>query len=126
MIGIAIVPLAVILFILRGSYHHKSSTRDARSKDSLSNDNGCKNTMSLQNHESSGAAEDLAKNYFPARPLTPKQKDLLLYIQQLKADHAENDDDNEDGGHECTGEPRVDPSRQIQPNQGDSEWINDW
>jgi hypothetical protein len=31
-----------------------------------------------------------------------------------------------DQGIQCTGEPSVDPSRAINPNQGDSEWMDDW
>jgi hypothetical protein len=69
--------------------------------------------------------DNAARNYFPTGPLTPERKELLQFIQQLKAE-TKDDDDNEEGGRECTGEPRVDPSRQIQPNQGDSEWVDDW
>ena len=29
-------------------------------------------------------------------------------------------------GVECTGEPAIDPSRMINANQGDSEWVDDW
>ena len=29
-------------------------------------------------------------------------------------------------GVSCTGEPPIDPSKMINPNQGDSEWMNDW
>lgn len=29
-------------------------------------------------------------------------------------------------GMPCTGEPALDPSKMIRPNQGDSEWVDDW
>lgn len=80
--------------------------------------------MSLQSQKTNNnnAAED--QNYFGPGPLTPNQQELLRFIQELRT--ADDSNDSEDGGRECTGEPRIDPSRQIRPNQGDSEWIEDW
>lgn len=119
MIGRVIIPPLTILFVWRDSCNTK--TRGIRTKNSLNKD-----LIAPLANQKSNETEDLAQNYFRAGPLTLKQKELLQYIQQLKANHVDNVDDNESGGRECTGEPRVDPSRQIQPNQGDSEWIDDW
>ena len=55
---------------------------------------------------------------------TPAQQELRDYINQLKGELGEVFDNGE--GIECTGEPSVDPSRTVHPNQGDSEWMDDW
>jgi len=56
--------------------------------------------------------------------LTPAQRELQEYIKQLRVEACKAFDTNE--GIYCSGEPSVDPSRIVRPNQGDSEWMDDW
>jgi hypothetical protein len=58
------------------------------------------------------------------KPSWEISRSLEAYVERVKC---EIDDQFEtDEGRKCTGEPSVDPSRQVQANYGDSEWINDW
>jgi hypothetical protein len=59
--------------------------------------------------------------------LTPAQISLNAYVDKIKAELQEKGvvwDTQE--GRACVGEPSVDPSKMIAPNQGDSEWVDDW
>jgi hypothetical protein len=59
--------------------------------------------------------------------LTPAQISLNAYVNKIKAELQEKGvvwDTQE--GRACVGEPSVDPSKMIAPNQGDSEWMDDW
>lgn len=58
-------------------------------------------------------------------PLTPAQESLKRYVESVKSDLDEGGDFTTNEGVECTGEPSLDPSRQVQ-SQGDSEWMDDW
>jgi hypothetical protein len=114
MIFVTFVPIAAMLGHLRGSIYSSRRTNDFKPM-----------MADHSNNDGDFLTSQEAQIYFPTGPLTPERKELLQYIQQLKAER-KGDDVNEKGGRACTGEPRVDPSRQIQPNQGDSEWVDDW
>lgn len=58
-------------------------------------------------------------------PSWEMSESLREHVNQLKRELNLEDDDME-GGVACPGEPRMDPSRTIDPNQGDSEWVDDW
>jgi hypothetical protein len=57
--------------------------------------------------------------------LTPAQEKFQAYVELVKAEMGDIFDDDEEGVR-CTGEPSIDPSKSVQPNQGDSEWMDDW
>ena len=56
--------------------------------------------------------------------LTPAQQSLLDYVENVKKELDPAFTAQE--GRACDGEPSVDPSKLVNPNQGDSEWINEW
>lgn len=107
------------LLALKGSCHNNYRTEEYRKANTKSS----RGKMSLLSQKTSDT-EELAEKYFGTRPLTETQKELLNYIQQLEAEDSRSD--SNDGGRICPGEPSVDPSRHIRPNQGDSEWIEEW
>ena len=49
---------------------------------------------------------------------------LATHLEQCYAELGEKFTTQE--GTACTGEPPIDPSKMIRPNQGDSEWVDDW
>lgn len=52
---------------------------------------------------------------------------LQAYVEQIRMEMGDiimNTNTNE--GRFCIGEPSVDPSKLWNPNQGDSEWMDDW
>jgi hypothetical protein len=62
--------------------------------------------------------------FFPHnQELTPAQQSLLNHVQKVKQEMDPSCTTGE--GIVCEGEPSVDPSKLIQPNQGDSEWIDE-
>lgn len=52
------------------------------------------------------------------------QREISYHVQQAKLELGKKFTTNE--GVDCRGEPPIDPSRMINPNQGDSEWIDDF
>ena len=55
-----------------------------------------------------------------------ERENLRDYLAQLKQEMNEQQFSAENEGVDCPGEPSVDPSRSIDPNRGDSEWVDDW
>jgi hypothetical protein len=63
--------------------------------------------------------------FFPRNEdLTPAQQSLLDYVKKVKNELDPSFTTQE--GRACNGEPSVDPSKLVHPNQGDSEWIDEW
>lgn len=56
--------------------------------------------------------------------LTPAQQSLQAYVERIRREMGDTMDTDE--GRACKGEPSVDPSKLVHPNQGDSEWVDDW
>jgi hypothetical protein len=56
--------------------------------------------------------------------LTPAQQSLEAYVERIRQEMGDTMDTDE--GRACMGEPSVDPSKLLNPNQGDSEWVDDW
>eukprot|EP00977_Amphora_coffeiformis_P024469 scaffold15940_cov137-Amphora_coffeaeformis.AAC.4 len=52
------------------------------------------------------------------------QKTISYHVKQAKLELGKMFTTTE--GVDCTGEPPIDPSRMINPNQGDSEWMDDF
>ena len=55
-----------------------------------------------------------------------KKRELQEYVEKLRLEMGDILLDSSEDGVECTGEPSVDPSKSLNPNQGDSEWMDDW
>ena len=55
---------------------------------------------------------------------TPQQSTISHHVEQARRELGAKFTTME--GVDCTGEPSIDPSRMINPNQGDSEWMDDF
>ena len=60
----------------------------------------------------------------PQSSLLSSTTSLATHLEQCYAELGEKFTTQE--GTACTGEPPIDPSKMIRPNQGDSEWVDDW
>jgi 23S rRNA pseudouridine1911/1915/1917 synthase len=74
-------------------------------------------TRAISSSSSSSSRESSTKN---------NSTSLQDYIDMVKAELHDQFSVTKNEGVSCTGEPPIDPSRMINPNQGDSEWMDDW
>jgi hypothetical protein len=63
-----------------------------------------------------------SKEYKPAT----FSKSFLAHMEQVKGGYSNSNNSNNEEGVDCTGEPSMDPSRMVQDDGLDSEYLNDF